>query len=230
MRSLLTHSGGNPKTAKGRARGWSVSVLHLAPFTLSGRNVCADASPGCIAACLNTAGRGGIFRKGETTNAIQKARIERTILLRQKREEFVAHLSHEITLAQARVGREGFRLAVRLNGTSDLDWESLAPQLFADHPDVQFYDYTKSKRRALSANLPPNYDITFSRSEINGADCAEVLARGGRVAEVYGATAVIPTDAMPGDDDDLRFLDAPGRVSLTAKGRARKDRSGFVIW
>jgi hypothetical protein len=32
------------------------------------------------------------------------------------------------------------------------------------------------------------------------------------------------------DEDDLRFLDPPNVVlSLTAKGRARKDTSGFVV-
>jgi hypothetical protein len=52
---------GNPKTAKGKELGYAVAVLHLAPSTLSGHNVCPMASDGCIAACLNTAGRGGII-------------------------------------------------------------------------------------------------------------------------------------------------------------------------
>ena len=33
----------------------------------------------CKTACLNTAGRGGIIKKGETTNRIQEARQRSTI-------------------------------------------------------------------------------------------------------------------------------------------------------
>ena len=53
---------GNPKTLKGMAQGYNTYILHLAPFTLSGRNTCPKATAGCAAACLNTAGRGEIGR------------------------------------------------------------------------------------------------------------------------------------------------------------------------
>jgi hypothetical protein len=52
---------GNPKTAKGEGRGYFTFILHLAPASLSGWNVCPMATAGCKAACLNTAGRGGIM-------------------------------------------------------------------------------------------------------------------------------------------------------------------------
>jgi len=74
---LLTPYGYNPKTRKGRARGYASAIMHFAPQALGGYNVCQDASPGCTDACLNTAGHGGIIRKGETTNAIQLARLAR---------------------------------------------------------------------------------------------------------------------------------------------------------
>ena len=75
MKLLTT---GNPKLMKGEKKGYLSFVLHLAPADLSGYNVCPMASDGCRAACLNTAGRGGIFKPGTTTNAIQDARIRKT--------------------------------------------------------------------------------------------------------------------------------------------------------
>ena len=81
-------STGNPKILKGIAQGFNTYILHLAPSTLSGHNTCAKATPGCIAACLNTAGRGGMYKKGETTNVIQQARIRKTKQFFQNREAF----------------------------------------------------------------------------------------------------------------------------------------------
>jgi hypothetical protein len=70
-------STGNPKILKGIKEGYNTYILHLAPADLSGYNTCPKATVGCKAACLNTAGRGGMFKKGENTNMIQEARIER---------------------------------------------------------------------------------------------------------------------------------------------------------
>lgn len=52
---------GNPKTEKGEKLGYWTAVLHLAPARLSGHEVCPGATIGCRAACLNTAGRGGLI-------------------------------------------------------------------------------------------------------------------------------------------------------------------------
>ena len=71
---------GNPKILKGMKQGYMTYILHLAPADVSGYNTCPKATAGCKAACLNTAGRGGMFKKGETTNVIQKARIRKTKL------------------------------------------------------------------------------------------------------------------------------------------------------
>ena len=61
----------NSKILKGFQKGFITYGLHFAPSTLSGRNVCPNASPGCAAACLNTAGRGMM-------NMVQEARINKT--------------------------------------------------------------------------------------------------------------------------------------------------------
>ena len=93
---LLTES--NPKTQKGTAHGFLTAILHFAPSRLSGvMNACAWATEGCIRSCLNKAGRGGIIRKGEDTNAIQRARIARTRFFADNRAEFLAQLSKEIS-------------------------------------------------------------------------------------------------------------------------------------
>jgi hypothetical protein len=232
-RSLLTL--GNPKTEKGTGLGFLTAILHLAPADRSGRNVCPWASPGCIATCLNLAGRGGIFAKGEDSNAIQRARIARTEFFFADRPAFLAQLRREIRQHVARAARHGLRPAARLNGTSDIPWESIEPALFEEFSAVVFYDYTKAPHR-----IPhpfPNYSLTFSRSETNEADALATLARGGNVAVVFDVARGAPLPATwngypvhDADVHDLRFLDPAGSVAgLRAKGPAKRDNTGFVV-
>ena len=237
--SLLTPDGYNPKTKKGRARGYSSAILHLAPASLSGRNVCPWSSAGCRAVCLNTAGHGGIIRKGETTNAVQLARIARTEWLFTDRAGFMSQLFTEVETHIRRARANGLIPVVRLNGTSDLPFERItdpngvtAFDVFA----VQFYDYTKSAARALAharGEMPSNYHLTFSRSESNALDVDTVLRAGGNVAVVFQKD--LPASwhgvrVVNGDQDDLRFLDPAGVVvGLKAKGKAKRDGSGFVV-
>jgi hypothetical protein len=134
-------------------------------------------------------------------------------------------------------GRNGFTPAVHLNVLSDLFWERIDPCLFGLFPTVQFYDYTKHARRRLdfcAGLLPPNYHLTFSRSECNQADCLRVLAAGGNVAVVFDGKALPATwegyPVLNGDETDLRFTDPPASVvGLYAKGTAKTDDSGFVV-
>ena len=92
-------STGNPKVLKGQAQGYNTYILHLAPANLSGFETCPKRTAGCSAACLNTAGRGGMFKKGETTNMIQQARIRKTKQFFQDRAGFMADLVKDIQLA-----------------------------------------------------------------------------------------------------------------------------------
>jgi hypothetical protein len=189
------------------------------------------ASNGCRAACLNTAGRGGIFKTGETSNIIQAARIRKTKMFFENREAFMALLVNDVKRGIIQAKKRGYIPAFRLNGTSDIVWESVAVDGYANlmemFPNVQFYDYTKRENRAA---LPTNYHLTLSRSETNEArvmalphNVAVVFA--GNLPAMYQGRAVVS-----GDDTDLRFLDdAHVVVGLTAKGRAKKDASGFVV-
>ena len=220
----------NPKIQKGTKMGYLSFILHLAPSDLSGKNTCPKATPGCIAACLNTAGRGGMFKRGETTNVIQKARIRKTEYFFADRAAFMDDLVSDIMRAVNYARKKGLTPVFRLNGTSDLSWEKYptrygADNIFAQFPTIQFYDYTKVLGRKVSHI--ENYHLTFSKADGNDADVAEALMQGMSVVAVYDE---IPADVPSADETDLRFLDPKGiMLGLKAKGRAKKDYSGFVI-
>jgi hypothetical protein len=219
----------NPKIQKGTKLGYLSFILHLAPSDLSGKNTCPKATKGCIAACLNTAGRGGMFKKGENTNMIQKARIRKTVAFFFDREQFMKDLYQDIVKAKKFAEKQGLIPVFRLNGTSDLSWEkyevgTTGMNLFQLFPTTQFYDYTKVLGRKVAQYA--NYHLTFSKADGNDADVAEALAQGMNVTVVYDR---IPAGVYSADEDDLRFLDPKvGIIGLKAKGRAKKDTSGFV--
>lgn len=220
----------NPKIQKGTKLGYLTYILHLAPSDLSGKNLCPKATPGCIAACLNTAGRGGMFKRGETTNMIQKARIRKAQYFINDRDGFMKDLYQDIIKAKKFAEKQGLIPVFRLNGTSDLSWEKYTVgttdmNLFQLFPTTQFYDYTKVLGRK-TADIP-NYHLTFSRAESNAADIPLAHKAGMNIAVVYDE---IPEGVYSADEHDLRFLDgARGLIGLKAKGRAKKDYSGFVI-
>ena len=230
--SLLTT--GNPKLMKGEKKGYLSSVLHLAPATLSGKEVCPKRTAGCTAACLNTAGRGGIMKKGETTNIIQQARIRRTKAFFENRQEFLNQLTVDILKARASAEKKGLIPVFRLNGTSDLAWEKYevanGKNIFQMFSDVQFYDYTKVNNRKVSHIN--NYHLTFSNADGNDMDVRLALSNGMNVAVVFDKLpeTYLGRKVINGDETDLRFLDEKNViVGLKAKGKAKKDTSGFVV-
>jgi len=219
----------NPKIQKGTKMGYLSFILHLAPADLSGKETCPKRTAGCTAACLNTAGRGGMFKKGENTNMIQKARIRKTQYFFADRAAFMADLVSDINKAIKFAAKQNLTPVFRLNGTSDLSWEKYeaahGKNIFELFDYVQFYDYTKVLGRKVK-HLP-NYHLTFSKADGNDADVAEALLQGMSVVAVYDE---IPAGVPSADETDLRFLDPKGvMLGLKAKGRAKKDYSGFVI-
>ena len=146
---------------------------------------------------------------------------------------------------------------VRLNGTSDIRFENIGfyypektgtgfkPVYYRNimevFPDVQFYDYTKIPNREKSINgvqsFPENYDLTFSYSGAPGFKKFNdrALKEGKRVAVVFDKLENIPVvfegrRVISGDDTDVRHLDPKNTiVALYAKGKARKDQTGFVV-
>jgi hypothetical protein len=243
---LLTRPSQQPKAKKGEVRGVMTFVLHLAPSRRSGFNVCPQASLGCIAACLNLAGHGGIGIVGQkgrikgVSNTVQEARIRKTRLFFADRPTFMHRLELDIRKGIAYAARRGFVPAFRLNGTSDIAWE-LHPwggyaNLMAMVPGVQFYDYTKVTKR-LRRKLPANYHLTFSLSEENTHEAWQALQAGFNVAVVFrtpkararalwegyniargwgGEWQGQPWPVLNGDATDLRWLD---QASAGSPGR-----------
>jgi hypothetical protein len=225
---------GNPKLLKGQKKGYLSSVLHLAPADLSGKNTCPKATAGCKAACLNTAGRGGIFKKGESTNVIQQARIRKTKMFFEDRRAFLNELTVEIVKTIKSAEKKNLIPVFRLNGTSDIAWEKYevisGKNIFQMFPDVQFYDYTKIVGRKVKHI--PNYHLTFSKADGNDMDVRLAASNGMNVAAVFHKLpeTYIGRPVINGDETDLRFLDPKGViVGLKAKGKAKKDTSGFVV-
>jgi hypothetical protein len=235
-------STGNPKVLKGTKQGFNTYILHLAPANVSGYETCPKRTAGCTAACLNTAGRGGMFKKGENTNVIQQARIRKTKMFFESREVFMQLVVKDIELAIKQSAKKNLVPVFRLNGTSDLSFEKyevvrngvLYRNIFEAFAEVQFYDYTKILGRKV--NDIANYHLTFSAADGNDADVRKAIAQGYNVATVFGIKKSLPMpdtyEGRPvfnGDDSDLRFLDPKGVVvGLYAKGKAKKDTSGFV--
>jgi len=213
------------KMAKGEAFGYKTAILHLAPYNLSGRNVCPKATKGdggCVKPCLNTSGRGQM-------NSVQLARINKTNYFWNNKNGFLWELSREIELLKHRAKRDGYKFAVRLNGTSDLPWFKYkvdgGGSLMDLHPDVQFYEYTKVLNYLDHGKK--NLHVTFSDSGKNYDDQVKAMT------EFYSNVAVVFKDKLPpkwmsrrvidGDKHDLRFLDPKGViVGLVAKGLGRK--------
>ena len=218
----------NYKTTKGEKMGVLTGILYLAPAKISGYEVCPKRSEGCTAACLYTAGMGKFSN-------VQQARINKTKMFFEDRDTFLNQLRKDITALVRKAKKLNMTPAVRLNGTSDIEWTRFT--LMNEFPEIQFYDYTKVLNR-LEKERPTNYHITFSKNESNDADCVSALKLGANVAVVFNTKKDKPLPeswngypVFDGDDTDLRFMDPSGGyvIGLRAKGRAKKDTTGFVV-
>ena len=236
--------GSNAKTIKGDGEEYETAILYMTPFKVAvgGKtfNSCSMAEQaGCIDACLNTAGRAGIIKKGETTNTIQAARLRKAQWFYSDREGFMLQLMQDIAKHQTSCEKRGIQAVVRLNGTTDIRWELVKVQgytIFELFPRVQFYDYTKIANRNTSHI--ENYHLTWSysgASERYAAMMQTAVEKGMNVATVfrkaYNEKAWMGLPVVDGDKDDLRIKDPKGGhiVALYAKGKAKKDQSGFVV-
>ena len=238
----LISVGNDAKTIKGQSDRYLTGVLYIAPNVIGTpgniATVCADASPGCIQACLYKSGFG-------MQNNVQLARIRRTQLFFENRFEFMNMLARDIAKIIRKADEIGFTPAIRLNGTSDIPWEKVKflefENIMQAFNRVQFYDYSKSYKRALAQP----YDITFSRSETNEIEALALLRAGINVSVVFniGKNSQLPESwngfqVIDGDLNDLRFNDpksktpgAPGYViGLRLKRTVSKNNnSGFAV-
>ena len=224
----------NPKILKGKKVNdkYISAILHMRP---ENTRICPyQEIASCKEACLNTAGRGGIIKKGETTNVIQEARKRKTKLFLENRTTFMTDLIADITKFANYCKKKDKLPCIRLNGTSDIQYEKILVEgknIFEHFPDIQFYDYTKIPTRKVSHIK--NYHLTWSYSEANPKYTAWYDKIAYNIAVVFNGAFPIyfkGREVVNGDESDLRFLDKQNViVGLKAKGKARHDMSGFVI-
>ena len=234
-KALLSVSS-DAKTIKGETLGFLTGILYLAPANTTKWNTCPMAKKAqCDVACLNTAGRGAF-------SSVQTARINKTTWFFTERNSFMQQLVVDIAKLIKKANKQGLKPLVRLNGTSDIRWETIGftdtdgieyVNIFAAFPNIQFYDYTKRGNRT---ELPSNYDLTFSYSGVEGFQpyVENALLNNMRMAVVFRKEKDIPMTfkgirVVSGDNSDVRHLDDKVIVGLYAKGKAKLDTTGFVV-
>ena len=209
--------GSSLKVEKGRDKAYTV-VMYMQPADkIATKTLCAGAKlAGCKKECLISSGMLGM-----TTG--QKAATRRTILFLLDRQVFDDRLRSEI---EREYKKQGDALAVRLNGTTDIDFNTF----IASMPNVRFYDYTKVWQR-VSSNKLANYDLTYSGSaysEKSIAMTARAVKAGVRVAIAFNTGErkgefKMPKTVADFDTTDLR-LDKPVLGGLKYKGKSIKTR------
>jgi hypothetical protein len=222
--------GNDAKTVKGQKKGVLTGILYLAPHTLGGgRSLCPFSTAGCRAVCLYTAGRGAF-------NNVQQARIRKTQEFLANSTAFCEKLAEDVRSLVKMAAARDMIPAVRLNGTTDIEWEKYG--IIQQFPDVQFYDYTKWPpfKRFISVPKPDNYHITFSYSESPHSDSWASMWQRKKVNTAIVFNRSLPDEfvigvtrrkVIDGDESDLRFTDPKGViVGLKTKGFARKAEVG----
>lgn len=227
---LLSNGMTNAKTSKNEIKTF---ILYIAPYNQNnkGINLCPMASKGCAAACLFSAGRGKFSN-------VKQARINKANLYVNDRKTFLNLLGYEIKKEIDKSIKGDYKIAFRLNGTSDLDFLSMLKNKsifdYSKTPsNVIFYDYTKILGKCEKYKGDKKYILTFSRSESNESDWLKALEQNITTSVVFGN--YIPKEykgkvVIDGDKSDLLMLYNRNTIlGLKAKGDAKKDKSNFVI-
>ena len=237
----IINSGNDAKTIKGNGDKYETAIFYGKSYKqfIDGKeyNTCSMAKiASCFKGCLYSAGRGKF-------NNVQDARTRKTTLFFTDRKEFLRLLVNDCIKFETRAIKQGVKPCVRLNGTTDIQWEKIKvikddieyDNIFSAFPNIQFYDYTKIFKRDVSHIK--NYHLTWSYSEANqwyAKQYKTAIKNGMNIAVVFRDKNLpkkfLGLTVIDGDKDDLRFLDPKSSiVGLYAKGDARKDNSGFVI-
>jgi hypothetical protein len=224
---LLTSS---PKIEKNDIDGRYLSaIMYLWP---GGEKICPSASKGCLASCLVTSGMG----RFDSVKAARKARRKFWLT---SREKFLDQLRKEMWEHCKKARKLGRIPLIRLNGTSDINWEFYVDMpFFGNVHHAIFYDYTKVPQRYqayIDGKLPSNYHLVFSRSEENCEIAARFWQDGHTIVKVCSPTLKTKwlsdyATCVDGDLNDLAFEHPKGSIILLKeKGRAKKDKTGFVL-
>jgi hypothetical protein len=229
VKNLLSKGITNIKTAKNDLETF---ILYMSPADqVKGLNLCPFASDGCKKSCLYSAGRGKFSN-------VQESRMNKSKFWGYNRAGFYIQLANELLSIHDKAIKKDVKIAIRLNGTSDIDHLYLLERYsginFLDsfYSNLLFYDYTKNPNH-ISRYKNTSYKITFSRSESNEAEAKLILKMGGNVAIVFADQLpefYLGYPVINGDITDLRYFDPVNViVGLKAKGEAKKDVSGFVV-
>lgn len=203
------------------------AILYLSPAetVVKGLNLCTSSTKGCRRACIAWTGQLRLPRG-------RKALIARTLFWACYPELFCERLDLETSKLVKQAERENKALAIRLNGTSDIAWETSNGLCYLQHamltfPSVQYYDYTKHVGRCFDGYRKrmgvPNYHLTYSwKGQPETAlkrldpDISIAVPFAYELPETFLGRKVID-----GDTHDLRYLDEPGVVVGLAYKRAK---------
>jgi len=231
--NLLASGKTNAKTSKNKR---NTAIMYIAPFNQNerGTNLCPKASNGCAAACLYNSGRGKFSN-------VKQARVNKANYFVSDKRKFTRQLLDELV----KLNNKG-KFAVRLNGTSDIDFIKLIDlhhkvDVLESLPNLTFYDYTKVLTR-VKRYAGTNYRLTFSRSETNKDEAIEALTIGAPISAVFNTKKGEPLPSeylgytvVDGDKADDIMLDKRGAyvLGLRFKGsnadRIEAVNSGFVV-
>ena len=194
-------------------------AVYLAPANTSGYNVCSHSTPECRKGCLATSGKAAI-EIFSGTHRIQNARIVKTRLFHENQDFYMQWMIAEIKAKQILASKKGFYFSVRLNATSDIDWQKVyykSKTIFEIFPKISFYDYTKNANKF--DDIAPNYHLTLSYTGRNWDKCLNVLSKGHNVAMIFNVKHERDLPAMyegfkviNGDLTDFRIDDAKGII------------------
>jgi hypothetical protein len=204
---------------------------------VASKTICPNAiRNGCHVDCLVSSGMMSMKTQ-------QLAMISRTLYYINFRKEFLNQLRLEITKG---FKKHGDSFAVRLNGTSDINWKAIVDEF----PNVQFYDYSKSKNMIVK-NKNKNHHYTFSGSmysEYSRGQLKQAIDEGLNVAIAFNTantkkdTLKIPAKLynkplVDFDNTDVRFKDKARSIGyLKRKGsninqrlEANKEFNNFFV-
>ena len=219
--------GSDARTKKGLGMGYLTGIIYLSPSV----RTCPFASKSCMSACLYHSGRGKM-------GSVQYYRQKRTSLFYDDNNAFLLQLKKEIDALLRKAKKNNLKPCIRLNGTSDIDWENIPflgkKNIFAYYPRVQFYDYTK---RPIS-DRSKNHHFTFSWSGENEIECNNAINNGFNIAVPFYVKkgedlpdTFLGLPVIDGDISDIRFKDKKGVVvGLRVKKNKNTDKpSKFIV-
>lgn len=223
------------KIVKGAKSKVDTLILYLAAAENAGVDVCEFANV-CKLLCLVSSGR-ALMEKGQdpSKQRISIARIIKTWIQVFRPDIGNAWIQLEIESKSKAAKKAGRKFAVRLNGTSDLDFSDI----IRANPEIAFYDYTK--RPLSEIERFANYHLTVSFASLQNwrvENYRKAINEGLNIsvavdAKDFEASLALPY-AFDADRDDLRHLDPEkGKLALLKVKRVAtsfQDKKGqFVL-